>query len=309
MYLFFDKNGTLKEYINDEALRQGNYGVNKMYVYIADNTVESLDVRYVLPSGLIVGPQNYNTHVTAQIPFDKNRDLRYFKYYTNYDFILIDLEADLNGNSPLDQSGVVHCSISAILDGDNDEQLTLGDVNFNVQLNEAFNQRYVAPQEYMTLSDYQFLRGLSRDSGIYYVPYVDNYGNISWNNNGGKENPPTKNIRGPRGYSISNVVQQTAPQSDGAVNLIYFYSENGANVGSIEVRNGNRGPQGPQGPAGESASNAMYFEIDINGHLIMHYATTIAPTIYLVNDDSDSPYYYETLGVSSDYVGHLIYIY
>ena len=72
---------------------------------------------------------------------------------------------------------------------------------------------------------------------------------------------------------------------------------------------GEAGALGPTGPQGESASNAMYFEIDINGHLIMHYATTIAPTIYLVNDDSGSPYYYETLGVSSDYVGHLIYIY
>ena len=36
MYLFFDKNGTLLEIVNDSALRQYNQDANKMYVYIQD---------------------------------------------------------------------------------------------------------------------------------------------------------------------------------------------------------------------------------------------------------------------------------
>lgn len=35
--------------------------------------------------------------------------------------------------------------------------------------------------------------------GPYYLPNVDENGNISWTNNGGLENPATRNIKGPRG--------------------------------------------------------------------------------------------------------------
>lgn len=38
MYLFFDKNGTLLEIVNDVAMRQYNTNVNKIYVHIQDDT-------------------------------------------------------------------------------------------------------------------------------------------------------------------------------------------------------------------------------------------------------------------------------
>ena len=70
------------------------------------------------------------------------------------------------------------------------------------------------------------------------------------------------------------------------------------------------GPQGPVGPRGSDAVGAVVFTIDENGHLIMHSSNVDADdNIHLVNDISSSPDYYETLGVPSSLVGHLVYIY
>lgn len=161
MYLYFDKNGVLKEYINDEALRQGNFGVNYLFIYIEGRTVSSIDAAYLMPDKSIVGPKNFTIAVTAQIPFDRKRDLRYFKYYTDYRFIKIALDADINGNSALDQTGVVHASLAANMAGG--ISLTLGEFNFSVEEDAVLNQHYVATEEYLSLSDYKFLRGLLED--------------------------------------------------------------------------------------------------------------------------------------------------
>jgi len=178
MYLYFDKTGRLKEIINDEALRQGNHNINKMYVYVAERNVSSIDISYLLPSQLIVGPQNYSTKKTEQIPFDEKRDLKYFKYFTNYQFVEINLEADINGNSPLDEAGLVSASLIMNLVGGG-YAYSLGEVNFNVEVNTTLNQKYVASQEYLSLSDYQFLRGLIEDTRIPVVEVNDYSGTLS----------------------------------------------------------------------------------------------------------------------------------
>lgn len=37
------------------------------------------------------------------------------------------------------------------------------------------------------------------DTGAVFTPYVDEFSNISWTNDGGLDNPPTRNIRGASG--------------------------------------------------------------------------------------------------------------
>ncbi len=163
MYLYYDRTGKLKEVINDEALRQGNYGVNKLYIYIDRNDVASIDITYLLPSELIVGPGNYSTRKQEEIPFDEKRDIYWFKYHKTYNFFVINLEADINGNGPLDEAGLVHCDMQMNLDST--DIYTLGELNFNVEVNSVLNQNQVATQEYMSLSNYLFLRSMS-------VPYT-----------------------------------------------------------------------------------------------------------------------------------------
>lgn len=43
------------------------------------------------------------------------------------------------------------------------------------------------------------LQGAKGDTGTTYTPHVDANGSLTWTNDGGKENPQTQNIRGPKG--------------------------------------------------------------------------------------------------------------
>jgi len=157
MYLYFNENGVLKEIINDEALRQGNYNINKMYIYIENRTANSVNVQYLLSDGTQTTTEQFSTVVTnVEIPFDRKRDLYYFKYYTPYRFIVVNLEADINGISPLDVAGWVHCSLSANLVTSN--ILQLGEVTFNVEADGL--KHNTIPTEYLTLSDYLYFRSL-----------------------------------------------------------------------------------------------------------------------------------------------------
>lgn len=175
MYLYFDRTGVLKEIINDEALRQGNYGINKIYVYVENRNYISIDVSYVNSEGTIIGSQNHSTFTNPDadtpadncyIPYNPERDLKFFKYWTPYKFLIIDLEVtttELNntevalGPGPLDVPGIVHCSLSANLE--TSDVLQLGDVNFKVQPAPGLNNQ-VAPEHYLSLSNYLYLKSL-----------------------------------------------------------------------------------------------------------------------------------------------------
>lgn len=197
MYLFYDKQGVLKEIINDEALRQGNYGINKLYIYVEDRVYTSVQASYLLPSELIVGPMSYDdfTNPDAQentdaykeclIPFNQKRDLKYFKYFTPYKFIVVDLTEDLNGNGPLDEAGLVHCDLIAILDGGS--QLQLGELNFDVELNSVLNQNQVASQEYLALSDYKYLLSLVAGVASTYVAQTNIANRVYATDNSGNQ--------------------------------------------------------------------------------------------------------------------------
>ena len=163
MYLYFDRNGTLKEYVNDDALRQGNDGINKMYIYVDRNDLHGVDARFTLPDGTIIqAPNEYTTFVNKEIPFDAKRDLRYFKYYTGYKFLVIDLASEDFGDvNPLSYGGLVHASLNFILLGSLPPLLQLGDINFNVEVSADGGN--VLPQEYLNLSDYQYLRRIIAD--------------------------------------------------------------------------------------------------------------------------------------------------
>lgn len=182
MYLYFDKTGVLKEIINDESLRQGNYGINEINVYIEGVEYTSIDVSYLLPSSSIVGPSNYDDFVSKEIPFDRKRDLRYFQYHKEYSFLVIPIEAveietDTYGPSPLDETGTVHCEMTAMISATS--QLKLGDVNFYVEEDPVLQQHYVAEQNYLDLANYQFLRSLIQEYHDGFVPYTGANANVN----------------------------------------------------------------------------------------------------------------------------------
>ena len=153
MYLYYDRYGTLKEQITFNPARVGNSNVNKIFVYwegveeFPDWAQElALQTRYLLqdntqyPSATTFGFSAQPK--TAELPFDKNQDLKYFKYYKEYKFLTIDIPDEV-----LSYNGAVKSYIW-VLNADKKRVLGLGVFAFMVDgdINE------VIPDENISLA-------------------------------------------------------------------------------------------------------------------------------------------------------------
>ena len=110
MYIYLDKQGIVKEIINDEALRQSSSNANEIYVYydgLQENDIGSVLATYGLPDGTITDEMQVATRTEeSEIPYNSERDLKYFQYYKAYQFYHFAI-ADL----ALSQEGVVRLMI------------------------------------------------------------------------------------------------------------------------------------------------------------------------------------------------------
>lgn len=101
--------------------------------------------------------------------------------------------------------------------------------------------------------------------GATFTPSVDDNGNLSWTNDKGRENPETKNIKGPKG--------DTGPQGPkgetGATGPRGPKGETGATGGTgpqgPKGDPGGTGATGPQGPKGTDGVSPTVTVTDING--------------------------------------------
>lgn len=290
MYLYFDKNGALKEIINNDAIRKGNNNANKVYCYFEDEpSFDYLTAIIKLPDRTLTNEIFFEDDIVEEaVPYNAKIDYKYFKDFVKYKFYVLNL------NFVLNQSGLYLMTIRAFID---DSIFAKGEITFNAE------QNVINSDNNITQSQYDYLLSIVNE-GVTFIPSVSEDGFISWTNTGNLPNPEPVSVRGGRGYSISQVRQiQTSQVSEG-VNIVEFILENGNSVGEIRIKNGSKGEKG------ENATNATYFEIDDNGHLIMFYSTNgSSPDIYLVSDDKNSDSYYETLGVHASLVGHLVFIY
>lgn len=110
MYIYLDKQGVVKEIINDEALRQSASNVNEIYIYyegLQEADIGSVLATYGLPDGTITDEMQVATRTEeSEIPYNAERDLKYFQYYKAYPFYHFAI-ADL----ALAQEGVVRLMI------------------------------------------------------------------------------------------------------------------------------------------------------------------------------------------------------
>lgn len=98
-------------------------------------------------------------------------------------------------------------------------------------------------------------QGVKGDTGYYFTPAVDAFGNLSWNNNGELNNPVTVNIRGPKGdggtVEITNVMidNGSSETADPSVEIISGTTDPQHAKYSLSFHNlvGKRGVQGPRG--------------------------------------------------------------
>jgi len=141
MYLYYDRNGTLKEQINDDVLRGGNENINKIYVYWEDvgTTNWSIWARYVSESKVYYPSsstyQTSSTSETKTIPYSSKRDLKFFKYYTNYKFYVLDIPSNVlgwgSGSSSHYENGVSAMCSLWFSDGTN--IYTMSNISFNIE--------------------------------------------------------------------------------------------------------------------------------------------------------------------------------
>lgn len=110
MYIYLDKQGIVKEIINDEALRQSASNVNEIYVYydgLQEADIGSVLATYGLPDGTITDEMEVATRTEeSEIPYNAERDLKFFQYYKAYAFYHFAI-ADL----ALSQEGVVRLMV------------------------------------------------------------------------------------------------------------------------------------------------------------------------------------------------------
>ena len=281
MYLYYDRRGNLKEIINDEGLRQGNYGVNRIYVYVEDKSYDSVDASFLLPSGTVIGPTNYDDFVTAQIPYDPKRDLRFFRYGTNYRFCEIPLYDGSNPN-PLMEAGVVHATFALIIDGNQD---VVGEANFCVEESSALNQPQVAPEQYMSLANYEYLRKMAQNVGASILTGTSD---------------PTSSIGNNGDVYLNTTSYDIFKKSLGEWSLI----------GNIKGAQGDQGPQGIQGiqgvqgiqgPQGATGSDGAV--VPLNGLVTLYVDSSTGHLMAISAPGGTDPSTY----LSIDANGHLIF--
>ena len=149
MYLYFDNVGNLKEIINDIPARVGDSGINYVYVYweAFSNDYTDLTIDYLLPNDNTIQQTltiNNTSKITKQIPYDKKRDLLFFEYGKDYQFIKFVIP-----DSALSMSGRVNMTITYI---NGSTTPVMSGVNFMTEGNTDYE-----PTEHLDIANYNNL--------------------------------------------------------------------------------------------------------------------------------------------------------
>ena len=106
MYLYFDRNGTLKEQITVSPPRVGDINVNKIYVFWEDHSPVNGYCVFRKPDGTNTTSIPVDEFVNEIIPYDQERDLYFFHYNTTYRFAVFEMPSDADsGNNIFIPSG------------------------------------------------------------------------------------------------------------------------------------------------------------------------------------------------------------
>ena len=154
MYIYFDRNGKLKEIINDTPLRVGNDNVNKVFCYFEDLTPDSATME-ILRNGDTEKYSRIATKETFTIPYEEERDLKYFeaeKSYKGFSYTLDTTDLAVNGLLQL----------TCLTFNANEEVLASGMILLNVE------NTSVATTTNITESEFEYLKRLvSSFSSVY----------------------------------------------------------------------------------------------------------------------------------------------
>lgn len=161
MYVYFDKNGVLQEIVNDKAIRAADLNADMIYIYVEDDidvddifcTIKKTDGTYTTEKSIV------DNVVTKEIPYNKNRDMKYFKDYTKYKFYVYTFDEQV-------YTGLNYMTIRIFV---NDSIYAQGIVTFNVEDSIVKSDYNITQSQY----DYLLLNFASKFRFIY-VTYSSN---------------------------------------------------------------------------------------------------------------------------------------
>lgn len=144
MYLYFNSNGVLKEIVDDKSTRKGSSEINKIYIYIEDTTPKSAFITYETSDGVKTNEYLIDEVITKTIPYNRYRDLKYFKDFQNYTFRVATIP-----NEVLNISGLTKASVRIALQ--DDTLFTLGMIVFTIEESVVLENSYISESEYQYL--------------------------------------------------------------------------------------------------------------------------------------------------------------
>ena len=153
MYIYFDRNGVLREIINTKVTAVGSANQYIYAYYEGQAATPSGVIRFRLPDGTLMpgAAPAAGTVESGEIPYDKNRDLKYFEYGKTYKFL----------KWSIDVATIVNGSVAATItytDNDVMEMFTFEVTNSVVDLAQT-----------MSMSDYQYLLRLFMNKEVFAV--------------------------------------------------------------------------------------------------------------------------------------------
>lgn len=156
-----------------------------------------------------------------------------------------------------------------------------------VNTGDRVKPRSVAMYFYICVDKYTPL-----ERGPYFTPSVDSEGNISWTNNGGLDNPPTTNIRGPKGdpaftLGIGTVTTGNAGSEASVINSGTATDQ----VWDITI------PTGPAGPRGESTASIVQTHTDLTSGATVDIVLNEDVAIYRLSPTVDTTFTFNTSNI------------
>lgn len=191
-YAYFDQHGTLKEFIIDPSVRQGNNNVNEIMIYMeddwngyitGDSTVDTIEVQASLKIYTTQEPtpvSQFNTLIddifyVEKVPAMKDYDPKFFKYGKDYNFIKYTIPSEA-----LAVSGNARVNIILFDTDEGVEVLFFGMIPFSIEETTAL------PAVPINWSEYLYLLGIANSvnnkinkSGLTFIS------NMTWRDTNG----------------------------------------------------------------------------------------------------------------------------
>lgn len=125
MFVFFDKNGVVREVINDKPVREGNVKANRIYCYFDE--INPYDVFITIQWADLVKTNEISfidNVVEMAVPYNKDRDYKFFKDFKKYKFYYFDIEN-------VSSEGLANATVRIM--EDNDSLFSQGIIAFYVE--------------------------------------------------------------------------------------------------------------------------------------------------------------------------------